>query len=204
MLGQEATVDLVASERPDAVVVATGSIPRRDGLSPFTGAIVPGWDLPCVVTPEEILSGARQSGQNVLVYDTQSLHRGIGIAEKLAAEGRTVHFAFPTPLPGQLIDGLTMTAFLQRIPGSGIELHANTLVLAIEGASVTAMDTFSQYPRPFHGIDTVVLVGQATSNATLYEAIKGRAPEIHRIGDCSAPWTADRAIRDGHRVGRAL
>lgn len=204
LLHTEVTADLVAREHPDAVVIATGANPRRDGFNPFTVGTVRGWDSPNVVTPEEVLMGNARTGRNVLVYDTQSLYRGIGTAEKLAAEGKSVHFSFPTPLPGQMLDGLTAMAFLARVSKSGMTLWPNTLVLSINGSSVSAIDTISQQPRSFDGIDTVVMVGQATANIALYAAIKGRVPEIHRIGDAVAPWTADRAIQDGHRVGRLL
>ena len=204
VLNTEVTADLVARENPDAVIIATGAHPRRDGFNPFTVGIVPGWDSKTVVTPEDILTGNAQTGQTVLVYDTQSLYRGIGTAEKLAAEGKSVHFAFPTPLPGQMLDGLSAMAFLARVPKTGITLHANTLLLDITGASVHAIDTISQQPRSFDGVDTVVMVGQASADIALYSAIKGSVPEIHRIGDAVAPWTADRAVQDGHRVGRLL
>jgi hypothetical protein len=103
-----------------------------------------------------------------------------------------------------MLDGLTMMAFMRRVPTSGITLCPSTLLLEINGAAITALDTVYQRPRAFEGLDTVVMVCQATANIALYEAIKGSVPEIHRIGDAVAPWTADRAIQDGHRVGRLL
>jgi hypothetical protein len=39
---------------------------------------------------------------------------------------------------------------------------------------------------------------------TLYDALKDRVPDLHRVGDAVAVRTCDRAIFDGHIVGRGL
>ena len=56
----------------------------------------------------------------------------------------------------------------------------------------------------FGPYDSVVLViGQQVDDA-LYQALKGKVKELHRIGDCVAPRKVDMAIWDGHKVGREI
>jgi hypothetical protein len=52
--------------------------------------------------------------------------------------------------------------------------------------------------------DTVVIRTHGLSNDELYFALQDRVPEVVRVGDAVAARPADRAIFDGHRVGRAL
>jgi hypothetical protein len=50
----------------------------------------------------------------------------------------------------------------------------------------------------------VVIRTHGLPNDDLYFALQGRVPEVVRVGDAVAARSADRAIFDGHRAGRAL
>ena len=122
VLNTEVTPDLVAKEHPDAVVVATGAIPRRDGMNAYTYNPVQGWESPNVVVPEDILTGKAQVGDNVVVYDLEGHARGTFLALKLAEEGKSVRFVFPLPIPGLMLDGITMTSNSTRFLTAGVKL----------------------------------------------------------------------------------
>ncbi|HJT57840.1 MAG TPA: FAD-dependent oxidoreductase, partial [Ktedonobacteraceae bacterium] len=73
-LGVEVTAEMIERERPDAVIIATGSYPY---LPP-----IPGVDLPHVATVWQVLQGEKsaQPGEFVLVYDTIGFHQATGTA----------------------------------------------------------------------------------------------------------------------------
>jgi len=53
-------------------------------------------------------------------------------------------------------------------------------------------------------VDTIVAVPGRRPVDELYFALKGKVPELHRIGDCVAPRYTDQAIHEGHVVGRGI
>jgi len=67
-----------------------------------------------------------------------------------------------------------------------------------------AFSIITQEERKLEGIDTLVLVTGNQPEEGLYFALKGKVKELYRVGDCVAPRKADRAIYDGHQVGRML
>jgi 2,4-dienoyl-CoA reductase-like NADH-dependent reductase (Old Yellow Enzyme family) len=204
VLNTEVTPELVAKEHPEAVVVATGATPRRDGMNPYTYSPVPGWQSPNVVVPEDILTGKAQVGENVLVYDVEGRARGSFIALKLAEEGKSVRFVYPGPMAGLMLDGITMMSNTPRFASAGVQLCPSLIITGIEGSTVNAISTTTRKPVAIEGIDTAVMVGFGTSNTKLYEGIKGKVPELHLVGDALAPRIIKRAVWDGHIAGRKL
>lgn len=204
VLNTEVTPEMIETEKPDAVVLATGSIPRRDGFSSYGYRAVAGYDSPNVCIPEDIMTGKVQTGQNVVVYDPQSFHRGVGIAEKLAEEGKSVRLVFPGAYPAQTNSAMIWLALLPRLNGAGIELISQTMVLNIAGSTLTTYNSVTQKPGQLENVDTVVIAGQATANNSLYNAIKDKVSEIYRVGDCWTPRRMDQATVEGYRAGVTL
>ena len=61
----------VLAEEPDAVVIATGAMPRLDGVqTSLPGVVAKGMDLPHVMTAVDLLTGANKiTGLTALVFD---------------------------------------------------------------------------------------------------------------------------------------
>ena len=81
-LGVDATAPLVLAERPDAVIVATGShsyIP-----------LVPGSDGKHVFTDRDVLGGEAKVGANVVVVDDVHTEAALSTAELLLDQGKRV------------------------------------------------------------------------------------------------------------------
>jgi thioredoxin reductase len=197
-LGVEATVDSVLDERPDAVVVATGSTPKD---KPFPGDYGP----PSVVTTWQILTGEVEAGQKVVLIDLIGHHQGTGTAEFLADRGKSVHVITPALFPGSALGPLQdLYLTRRRLALKGVTCTPDIAVLEIQGTLVKGLNVYSNELIDFQGFETVVLAAGNTANEDLYYSLKGRVPELYRIGDCLAPRLTDMAIADGHRVGRAL
>ncbi len=81
-LAVEATPSVVLAERPDAVIVATGSYPYVPS--------VPGCDGKHVVTDRDVLSGETRVGANVVVVDDVHTQQALSTAELLLEQGKRV------------------------------------------------------------------------------------------------------------------
>ena len=73
-----AEADTVLEESPDAVIVATGGLPRTEILEAGNELVVSTWDL---------ISGDVKPGSNVLIYDDAGDHAGMQAAEIIARSG---------------------------------------------------------------------------------------------------------------------
>ena len=91
--GVTATLDSVLAAKPDAVIVATGSVPNRYAI--------PGGDGPGVADVVDILSGKVTPGKRVLIIDRLGFHEATSVAEFLAEQGCEVEVVTPTLYVGQ-------------------------------------------------------------------------------------------------------
>ncbi len=197
-LGVVADAETVLGERPDAVVVATGSIPRE---KPFPGE----YDVPEVVNTQQVLKGEVGTGQKVLLIDLDGHHQATGTAELLASRGKKVHVITPSLFIGSQLGPLQdLYLTRRRLAKKGVTFTPDIAVLEIQGTLVKGLSVYSNEMIDFEGFDTLVLAAGNVANDGLYFALKGQVAELYRVGDCVAPRKTDMAIVEGHRVGRCL
>jgi mycofactocin system FadH/OYE family oxidoreductase 2 len=197
-LSVEADADMVLKEEPDAVVVATGSVPKE---KPFPGE----YGFPDVVNTQQVLKGEVETGQNVLLIDLDGHHQATGTAEFLADRGKAVHVITPALFVGGQL-GPLQDLFLtrQRLAKKGVTSTPDIAVLEIQGTLAKGLNVYSNEMIDFNGYDTIVLAAGNVSQDQIYFNLKGKIKELYRIGDCVAPRKTDMAIVEGHRVGRRL
>jgi mycofactocin system FadH/OYE family oxidoreductase 2 len=197
-LGMEANEETVLKECPDAVVVATGSVPR--------GRFIPGeYSSEQVVNTQQVLTGEVKTGQSVLLIDLDGHHQATGTAELLADEGKKVHMVCPALFVGGKLGPLQdLHLTRQRLSRKGVTFTPDIAVLGIEGTLAKGLNVYSNKMIDFSGYDTIVLAAGNESCDQLYFALKGKVRELYRVGDCVAPRKTDMAILEGHRVGRQL
>jgi 2,4-dienoyl-CoA reductase (NADPH2) len=195
--GVIATPEMVLAERPDSVVIATGSKPDFSAI--------PGADGPEVADVTDILSGEIKPGKSVLVIDRLGFHEATSVAEYLAEQGCQVEVVTPTLYVGQdLSITLDLENWYRQARRLGIKCTPNHSVLSINQGEVTALHNYSGQMVTFPKVDTVVLAIHRKADSSLYDALKGKVKELHRIGDCQAPRRAHAAIIEGERVARAI
>ena len=195
-LGVEATPALVLAERPDAVVVATGSQPH---VPP-----VPGSDGKHVVTDREVLGGEATVGTNVVVIDDVHTEQALSTAELLLDQGKRVEVISPLFYVGQDVGVTSIAPLYARLYTKGVVLTPCSELRAVEGSTVVVRNVFSGAERCIEAVDTVVLAAGSRSTDALYRALKGRVPALHAAGDCVAPRGVHQAILDGTRTGRSI
>ena len=195
-LAVEATPSTVLAERPDAVVVATGS-------HPFVPA-VPGIDGKHVVTDRDVLSGEAKVGANVVVVDDVHTQEALSTAELLLEQGKRVEVISPLFYVGQDIGVTSIAPLYKRLFSRGVVLTPGTELRAVEGSTVIVANVYSGAEQRIEGVDTVVLAAGSRSTDGLYRALKGQVSELYAVGDCVAPRGVHRAILDATRVARAI
>jgi mycofactocin system FadH/OYE family oxidoreductase 2 len=197
-LGVVANEETVLRERPDSVVVATGSIPKE---KPYPGE----YAAPDVVNAPQILNGDVETGQRVLFVDLDGHHQATGTAEYLADRGKKVHILTSSLYVGDQLGPLQdLYLTRQRLARKEVTFTPDIAVLEIQGTLVKGLNVYSNETMEFDEYDTVVLVAGNLSLDRLYFDLKGKVEELYRIGDCVAPRKTDMAIVEGHRVGRLI
>jgi dimethylamine/trimethylamine dehydrogenase len=218
-------VEVVAGRRLDAqtvreygaeiVVIATGAHWATDGISGATHAPIPGADasLPHVLTPEQVMLEGKAAGDRVLVHDCEGYFMGVGIAEKLALEGKHVTYVTTNAHPGQYMHYTGEMARLHaRLHELHVELVTERHVAEITSDGASAVSGWVEEDARELAADSVVLVTQRLSNDSLWrelqadpDALEREGIEgIFRIGDCLSPRLIADCVFDGHRLGREV
>ena len=195
-LGVDATAPLVLAERPDAVIVATGShsyIP-----------LVPGSDGKHVVTDRDVLGGEAKVGANVVVVDDVHTEAALSTAELLLDQGKRVEVISALFYVGQDVGVTSIAPIYSRLFTKGVVFTPCVELRAIEGSTVVIANVYSGAERRIDGVDSVVLATGSRSTDSLYRALKGQVAALYAAGDCVAPRGVHQAILDGTRAARAL
>ncbi|GAB6174383.1 FAD-dependent oxidoreductase [Paradesulfitobacterium aromaticivorans] len=203
VLGKEMTAEDVLKENPDAVVLANGSTPYRNGFQGVTGYPIPGWDSGYTMVVDDVIEGKEVTTDKVVILDEEANVKAPGVAEILAAQGKEVMIVDRHNFIASDVEGTTNGHVLKRLAKAGVKLSPQTFVVSIDKDSVTLIDLLTGSKRVVEGVTVIFNTGRKP-NEDLYFALKGKVKELHRIGDCLAARLVGSAIYDGHKVGRQL
>jgi 2,4-dienoyl-CoA reductase-like NADH-dependent reductase (Old Yellow Enzyme family)/thioredoxin reductase len=195
-LGAEATADAILGEIPDAVVIATGSLPS------FPDDI-PGLGTASVHEVREVYDNADALGQRVLILADEHHQQALSTADYLADAGKKVEVVSMHRFLGHEIEHNTIVMLYPILLGKGVTLTPLTWVRSVSGAAVTLYHVYSGEEWTVEADEIVVACGGRANNA-LYDELEGHLKELHLVGDAVAPRRILYATRDGNRVGRAL
>jgi mycofactocin system FadH/OYE family oxidoreductase 2 len=189
---------LIASEKPDVVIVATGAVPQRPYWAPPDDAKI--------VDVLDVLAGTCRAapGDRVVVVDELGFHQATSVAEVLADRGCMVEILTPGLVVGQDL-GITLDQenFRIRAAAKGIKLTPESVVMGWDGSELTVLRHTSGAMAPL-ATDWVVLAVPPRPADQLFLDAKAAGITVHRVGDCVAPRRAHAAVVDGDRVGASL
>jgi len=206
-LGTDATAETVASAQADAVILATGSRFDRSGFSmdtPFRESI-PGVGLAHVIDPIQAIDRLAELGPDTVIIDDAGDVIALALAIALAESGRRAEIVTPH-LHGSPQTLLTMdfSWLYPRAMRAGVRVSAQSLVDAIEPASVRVASIWGSEPVRTVAADAVVLNMLRRSERELADALAADAVAVTLVGDCLTPRDVDDAIYEGMQAGLLL
>jgi 2,4-dienoyl-CoA reductase-like NADH-dependent reductase (Old Yellow Enzyme family)/thioredoxin reductase len=206
-LGAAVSANEVASAGYDAVIVATGGEPRRDGRSRHRPALaIPGVSLPHVGTPEDVLAGRLgEEAERALVYDDFGHVAGVSVAEYLLARGAEVTFATgQSSLASELGPSLQADPYNARLRSHPrFALYTRAVVAAVTPGRATLRDLDTDAEREV-AADLVVLETGGVPRRELYDALVACGVEAHLAGDALSTRDMQHAFASGRRAGAAV
>ena len=106
------------------------------------------------------------------------------------------------PKVGKQLESMTRKVLLKRLKSRGVQMLTETRVKRVEDNGVVVVD--KEENEMFLEADRVIIAIGTRPDNTLYEQIKSKGYEIHRIGDCLEPRSAKAAIYEGAVLGRSI
>ncbi|MGC9324205.1 MAG: FAD-dependent oxidoreductase [Desulfomonilia bacterium] len=191
-LAHEVTAETVNQVNPDAVLIATGSVPIVPDI--------PGTDLPHVVQARDVLMGTSDVSGDVAVIGGGSV--GCEVSLFLVERGCRVKVFEQLPYVAYGIPRLFGKMMKSRMRDVGVAILTGSQVLRItpEGVVSTGPDNV----ETTHRAQYVVIAAGSEPVSRIAQEIEGRVQEIHLIGDAAEPRRAAEAISEGARAGRML
>ena len=196
------------AERPNAVIIATGSLPRMDGLQVSRPErAVPGFDQAHVVSSHDLLFMPRERlGSAALVFDDVGHYEAIACAEYLIEQGVKVTFVTRHSSFAPHIEAMVRTGpALRRLRKGDFTLVTGGRLASIgpDSSEIGYLDG----EQTWHvRAETVVLVTYNHAQNGLYRDLGGGGTRpgfaLHLVGDANAPRDLLMAMREGHLAGR--
>ncbi len=194
--GTAVTPALLARERPDALVIATGGRPYWPDLEGRAdGHVVHAWD---------VLEGRANVGASVVVADTRLDWTGMGLAEKFARDGCRVRLAVAGYMAGQTIQGMVRDHWAGVLHGLGVVVTPYMRLRGVGDGRAFFQHMVSGAVETWEGVDTLVVSSGPVQVTELEDALGDFAGDVHLAGDCLTPRTAEEAVLEGLKAGLAL
>ena len=194
--GAPVTRAVVEAARPDAVVIATGARAHPHDAARCEGAqVTDAW---------RVLRDQVNVGSRVVVSDWRGDWIGMGVAEKLARAGCQVRLAVNGPLAGHMLQLYLRDHWNGVLNGLGIAVTPFLRFYGADSDSAYFEHGVSGTPVVLDEVDTVVIAHGQASETALEAELAGIEVEVHMIGDCLSPRTAEEAVYEGLVLGARL
>ncbi len=194
-MGTKADQALIETEKPDAIIVATGSDPIKLNL--------PGVERSNVVYAVEIFKGTKSAGNNVVIIGGGLV--GCETALYLAKQGKkvTIVEAFDSLMTsGRPIPHMNRIMLIDLLTFHNVGVILNSTL--IEVTDDAAIITDPQTARRSIKADTIVLSVGYRPDSQLFEELNGKFTELYLIGDARNAANIMTAIWDAYDVARTI
>lgn len=191
-LNEEVTPALVAHLKPDAVVLATGTLPLS--------LKVPGIERKNVIMAEDVLLGKVEVGTNIFIVGGGLV--GCETAHLLVEKGKKVTIVEMLPEMAAKVTMIIRMEILGILQARGVTMMTGARVAEITSSGLVVTDINGN--QQTLAAENVILAVGAVANQKLAESLVGKVPELQLIGDAKEPRFIKEAIAEGFRVGRSL
>jgi 2,4-dienoyl-CoA reductase-like NADH-dependent reductase (Old Yellow Enzyme family) len=206
-LGVTATEEQVRALAPDAVIVATGSTPRRDGFQTLHPWGPPdGFDPATALTSWDVMSGAPTTG-TVTVVDDVGHYETLDVAHLLVSQGRRVRLISRFSL---IAAALEMRWDMIGAPNAKLlyqgdfEFYPRRVVTSVRDGVATFSSPESLDHVETLAYDSLVTISGSVPSADLYEQLRTGPWEIRIAGDAVGPRLLEAATWEGNQAIRSL
>ena len=157
-----------------------------------------------VITCNDVLTGA-ETGEHVVIIDTQGTPPGCTVAELLADQGKQVEIVTGLKWVGTDIPVPVWHHLYERLLGKGVIMSPMTGVSQIGEDFVDVFNVVNRsVARTIQSVDTVVVAAGGQANDELYNSLVGRVDELHVVGDSAQPRNIEMATYQAHKVAVEL
>lgn len=185
-LNIQMTPEMILQNRPEAVILATGS----DPIIPE----IPGIRNENVITARDALRG-RKTGKKVVVVGGGLV--GLETSLFLSHMGINVILIEMALAIGGDVGPLNRTRLEETLPKTAIDIRCKTHLQSIEPTYVCVDSESGEYKI---SMDTVVLAVGAKPQDSLMSSLTGKIPHVYSIGDCKTPRKMLEAIHEGYET----
>lgn len=199
-LETEASIETVRSFGPQAVVIATGSVPRVPDD-------VEGLDLPHVAQGWDVIKGKVETGERVAIVSQEDYYETPTIAEYLANKGKQVHVFHKSMHVGYEIARYSVAMVLGHMENVGVEVTPNLVLTKIDADGLDFVSSFGgHHTYRKEGFDSVVLIYGSVPVHGLYDQLKadGDIEQVYIAGSAWLPRFMAEATQHGATVGMAI
>jgi 2,4-dienoyl-CoA reductase-like NADH-dependent reductase (Old Yellow Enzyme family)/NADPH-dependent 2,4-dienoyl-CoA reductase/sulfur reductase-like enzyme len=192
-MGKEFAVNLLDSDKPDAVIVATGASPQ---LPAWKGVAESG-----ALSVDDALSQGADIGGKVLIVGGGGT--GAEIADLLSEAGKKVTLVeMLEDIASDLVNHL-QHYLKQRLSEKRVTILTATRVEELGKGYVMIKDASGL--QKLDGFDTIILaVGSEAPNSTIYKDLAGKVSELFVIGDARRPREIVDAVYEGEQIALSL
>ncbi|WP_310531279.1 FAD-dependent oxidoreductase [Novosphingobium sp.] len=203
--------DDIAAEAPDQVIIATGSLPRVDGMAISNpGEPLQGIDDRRVLSSNDLfLQPGAVAAKTAVVVDDAGHFEGLAAAEYLVSQGVAVTLVARHTAAGYLMEPALMAEpALQRLTASGhFSYRTRSRAIRVTPQGVVIGPVFM--PADWDGAeeiaaDLIVMVSVNHPNRDLYNSLRERGISAEIVGDANSPRYLGHAIREGHLAARRV
>ena len=190
-LNETVTADILESEKPDHIILATGAIPIIPDVKGIANEKV--------ITAQEVLENNKSTGGRVLIIGGGLI--GLETAHYLVRLGKTVIIAEKTNVMGIDMEPAVKHFLMKELEKSRVEYLLNSEIIEITDDGVHLKN--NQGENVALSIDTIVLavgVREYIPDLSQYMQKTGNN-NITVIGDALSPRNARYAIEEGYRAG---
>ncbi|MDD5101080.1 MAG: FAD-dependent oxidoreductase, partial [Syntrophales bacterium] len=187
-LHSEFTLKTLEKEKPDALIVATGSVPVKPKIK--------GIDNENVVMAEDVLTGKKETGKKVIMIGGGLV--GCETAEFLHKKGKQVTIVEMLPKIANDVGPWSRWPMMDRFEEEKMGMEVNVKVEEITGDGVKATRDGKDL---FFPADSVVVAVGMKSEDTLLKQVEGKVPELYKVGTCAGPGKVVNVIYDGFMAG---
>lgn len=182
------TQDMVKSEEPDVVILATGAQPDRTAF-PGTGENV----VSCL----DLMDGIVEPGKRVVVVGWT----GVAISTALYLVdkgGHEVSIVGPAKKFGLDVNPSYIWRYMKKLKGAGVQQFTKHKIQKLSSEGVVAEDPEGQVVTI--PADTIVLANMAPNN----ELKLKKEGKVYTVGDAVTPRRSSAAVHDGYRLAMTL